>query len=72
MISLPRLCHIHNLVNERLEKPQYDCTKLDETYDCGCGDDPAETDGSKKDEGEVRGEETSEDEITGEGMIRGG
>lgn len=32
-------CDIHNKVNERLKKPQYDCTKILEDYDCGCGDD---------------------------------
>ncbi|WVQ79417.1 hypothetical protein IAT38_001514 [Cryptococcus sp. DSM 104549] len=35
------LCHVHNLVNARLEKPEFDCLTLDETYDCGCGDDPS-------------------------------
>ncbi|KAG5419445.1 hypothetical protein I9W82_003212 [Candida metapsilosis] len=32
-------CDIHNKVNERLKKPQYDCTKILEDYDCGCGAD---------------------------------
>lgn len=32
-------CDIHNKVNERLEKPQYDCTTILEDYDCGCGSD---------------------------------
>ncbi|KAL6935902.1 hypothetical protein ACO0OL_002086 [Hanseniaspora opuntiae] len=31
-------CHIHNLVNEHLKKPVYDCTNILEDYDCGCGD----------------------------------
>ena len=31
------LCHVHNLVNERLGKPEFDCLTLDEKYDCGCG-----------------------------------
>ncbi len=35
------LCSLHNLVNVRLDKPEFDCTTLDATYDCGCGDDPA-------------------------------
>ncbi len=30
-------CLVHNEVNKRLKKPEFDCTKLD--YDCGCGDD---------------------------------
>ncbi|EDO16587.1 hypothetical protein Kpol_520p8 [Vanderwaltozyma polyspora DSM 70294] len=32
-------CHIHNLVNKHLEKPDYDCSTILEDYDCGCGDD---------------------------------
>lgn len=31
-------CHIHNLVNEHLKKPTYDCSNILEDYDCGCGD----------------------------------
>lgn len=34
------LCHVHNQVNARLQKPEFDCANLDATYDCGCGDDP--------------------------------
>ncbi|RKO89016.1 hypothetical protein BDK51DRAFT_19153, partial [Blyttiomyces helicus] len=32
-------CNVHNIVNLRLEKPQFDCTKLDAK--CGCADEPA-------------------------------
>ena len=32
-------CRMHNQVNERLEKPEYDCATILEDYDCGCGDD---------------------------------
>lgn len=32
-------CHIHNKVNERLNKPEYDCTTILTDYDCGCGAD---------------------------------
>ena len=31
------LCSMHNRVNARLGKPDFDCGKLDESYDCGCG-----------------------------------
>ncbi|KAL0632220.1 hypothetical protein Q9L58_008892 [Maublancomyces gigas] len=31
-------CHIHNLVNERLHKPEFDCGSVTETYKCGCAD----------------------------------
>lgn len=37
-------CHVHNKVNERLEKPEYDCTTILEDYDCGCGSDEKEDD----------------------------
>lgn len=32
-------CFIHNKVNQRLQKPDYDCTTILEDYDCGCGED---------------------------------
>lgn len=31
-------CHIHNFVNQHLNKSQYDCSTILEDYDCGCGD----------------------------------
>ncbi|KAH9912780.1 ERV/ALR sulfhydryl oxidase domain-containing protein [Epithele typhae] len=34
------LCFLHNQVNARLGKPEFDCVNLDATYDCGCGDEP--------------------------------
>ncbi|CAK7902515.1 FAD-linked sulfhydryl oxidase Erv2p [[Candida] anglica] len=37
-------CDIHNKVNGRLDKPMYDCTKILEDYDCGCGSDEKEVD----------------------------
>lgn len=37
-------CHIHNKVNDRLGKPEYDCTTILEDYDCGCGNDEKEED----------------------------
>lgn len=37
-------CHVHNKVNERLGKPEYDCTHILEDYDCGCGSDEQEED----------------------------
>lgn len=30
------LCKVHNMVNERLKKKAYDCTKVQENYSCGC------------------------------------
>ncbi|KAF8589479.1 hypothetical protein K439DRAFT_1651574 [Ramaria rubella] len=57
------LCHLHNEVNERLEKPPFDCANLDGTYDCGCGDDPLDTRG---------GSHIRTDDETGIDLIRGG
>lgn len=34
------LCTVHNEVNKSLGKKEFECDKLDESYDCGCGDDP--------------------------------
>ncbi|CCD24372.1 uncharacterized protein NDAI_0D00580 [Naumovozyma dairenensis CBS 421] len=33
-------CHMHNIVNQFLKKKQYDCSKILEDYDCGCGGGP--------------------------------
>jgi FAD-linked sulfhydryl oxidase len=38
-------CFVHNIVNKRLKKPEFDCEKGIEAYDCGCGD---ETEGTGK------------------------
>ncbi|KAI0397826.1 ERV/ALR sulfhydryl oxidase domain-containing protein [Xylariaceae sp. FL0594] len=40
-------CFVHNEVNKRLEKPLFDCNKIGDAYDCGCGDE------KKKDAGEL-------------------
>ncbi|WVR09766.1 hypothetical protein IAU60_006842 [Kwoniella sp. DSM 27419] len=39
------LCHVHNQVNARLGKEEFDCLTLDATYDCGCGDEGASASG---------------------------
>ncbi|KAF8428131.1 ERV/ALR sulfhydryl oxidase domain-containing protein [Tirmania nivea] len=31
-------CFVHNQVNERLGKPDFDCKTVSETYKCGCAD----------------------------------
>lgn len=61
-----RLCDIHNKVNKRLGKSEYDCTKLDETYDCGCGDEPLL---KKGDDDKTSREDGTHAEA---GMIKGG
>lgn len=43
-------CYVHNIVNEKLNKPEYDCTTILEDYDCGCGDDEKEKDYTLKGE----------------------
>jgi FAD-linked sulfhydryl oxidase len=42
-VTVHRLCSVHNEVNARLGKPNFDCSKLDAEYDCGCGDAPTST-----------------------------
>lgn len=37
-------CYLHNLVNERLGKQQFDCASVSEVYKCGCADADAEED----------------------------
>ncbi|KAG7091199.1 hypothetical protein E1B28_010250 [Marasmius oreades] len=59
------LCSVHNEVNKRLKKPDFDCAHLDDTYDCGCGDTPIND--LKK-----TPEDTTKDDLTGVGLIRGG
>jgi len=31
-------CFVHNIVNERLHKDIFDCSKIGDFYDCGCAD----------------------------------
>ncbi|KAI8814195.1 ERV/ALR sulfhydryl oxidase domain-containing protein [Cladochytrium replicatum] len=35
------MCKVHNIVNDRLRKPAYDCSKVGDQYMCGCADDEA-------------------------------
>jgi hypothetical protein len=32
-------CYVHNIVNKRLKKPEFNCADIGDAYDCGCGDD---------------------------------
>jgi len=68
------LCHLHNEVNKRLEKPMFDCAHLSDEYDCGCGDDPVKpATSSNLDPGPMDLEEgLSKDRVTGAGLIKGG
>lgn len=51
-------CHVHNLVNKHLKKPEYDCSTVLENYDCGCGDE----DGKIKDDLKLNSKVTLEKE----------
>lgn len=67
-------CFVHNEVNKRLKKPEFDCNNLD-AYDCGCGDD--DNKGKQK---TAKGEKEETEELKGrekvslekEGLTSGG
>lgn len=40
-------CHVHNVVNKRLKKPAFDCSKIGDFYDCGCAEDSPPSKGAK-------------------------
>lgn len=64
---------MHNEVNKRLQKPEFDCAHLSDEYDCGCGDEPVTTKGNTKTAGPTDLEaDASKDDLTGVDMIRGG
>ncbi|OCH93520.1 hypothetical protein OBBRIDRAFT_832609 [Obba rivulosa] len=66
------LCAVHNEVNARLGKPEFDCTHLDETYDCGCGEEPVSSSATTAQDDRMDLEhDPSKDEITGAGLIDG-
>ena len=48
------LCSVHNEVNKSLGKDEFPCDKLDESYDCGCGDDKGKDGKEVKDKAEVK------------------
>lgn len=62
-------CHVHNKVNDRLGKPEYDCTTILEDYDCGCGSDEKEEDNTLGNDslGNLRKIKVSEKEPTQRG-----
>ncbi|KAJ7593839.1 ERV/ALR sulfhydryl oxidase domain-containing protein [Mycena floridula] len=67
------LCSVHNVVNKRLEKEQFDCSNLDSEYDCGCGDAPVnnkEADGPANDPMDLEFD-LSKDKLTGVALIEG-
>ncbi|KAH0829124.1 ERV/ALR sulfhydryl oxidase domain-containing protein [Lanmaoa asiatica] len=77
------LCSVHNEVNARLDKPFFDCSKLDAEYDCGCGDATTSTSAtyarptsSSDDTGVVEPmdleRDVAKDDVTGVRLIKGG
>lgn len=69
---------MHNKVNERLNKPIFDCAHLDDEYDCGCGDDsgtPRTSPYSPSLTVDIeagRDPEPTKDGLTGAHLIKGG
>ncbi|CBQ72028.1 related to ERV2-Flavin dependent sulfhydryl oxidase [Sporisorium reilianum SRZ2] len=56
------LCALHNEVNKSLGKDEFPCDKLDESYDCGCGDEPGKD--AKGKEGDKGKEVAPKTEVT--------
>jgi FAD-linked sulfhydryl oxidase len=42
-------CHVHNQVNKRLKKDEWDCSNIGDFYDCGCAEDPKDKKGGDAD-----------------------
>jgi hypothetical protein len=66
-------CFVHNEVNKRLKKPEFDCSKIGDFYDCGCADEDKKDEKSKagdKQEEELKGRESIS--LVKEGLTRGG
>ncbi|RDX44242.1 hypothetical protein OH76DRAFT_1359997 [Lentinus brumalis] len=66
------LCYLHNQVNHRLGKPEFDCANLDATYDCGCGDEPlgSSTGGSANDPMDLERDPSKDKKA--QGLVKGG
>lgn len=63
---------MHNEINKRLKKAEFDCANLSTEYDCGCGDDPLNLASAPTQILDDLEQDTSEDEITGARLIQGG
>jgi FAD-linked sulfhydryl oxidase len=66
-------CEVHNVVNKRLKKKLFDCSKIGDFYDCGCGEEEKDrkgaAQGGKQDEIKERTAPRIERE---DGLVRGG
>ncbi|KAH6615477.1 ERV/ALR sulfhydryl oxidase domain-containing protein [Chaetomium sp. MPI-SDFR-AT-0129] len=60
-------CFVHNQVNKRLKKEEFDCNNIGDFYDCGCGDE----EGKGKGKGEGQGEGEKKGAGEGEGQNKG-
>lgn len=56
-------CHVHNQVNRRLKKAEFDCARVGEAYDCGCGEEGEEGEGKGEKEKKKKGEKNREGDI---------
>ena len=63
-------CFVHNEVNKRLKKEVFDCNKIGDFYDCGCGEEGEK--GKKKGEGEGEAAGKGEKTESGKGEKKGG
>ncbi|KYK58083.1 hypothetical protein DCS_05096 [Drechmeria coniospora] len=61
------LCFAHNLVNQRLKKPEFDCNKIGDFYDCGCGEEGKDGKGKGKDKDKDKDKEESKSRTEGKG-----
>ncbi|OHE98412.1 Erv1/Alr family protein [Colletotrichum orchidophilum] len=56
-------CFVHNEVNTRLKKDLFDCNKIGDFYDCGCGD---------EDKKKAEGGDKPSAELAKDGLTKGG
>ena len=67
------LCFAHNQVNDRLDKPEFDCNKIGDFYDCGCGDEEGrgdhDLDSLSKLHKTFKEQEDAEDEVKDEDLF---
>ena len=68
-------CHVHNEVNKSLGKEVFDCAKIGDFYDCGCGGDDEELtgkDGEDMEERSILEDEREPVSLEREGLQSGG
>jgi len=71
-------CYVHNIVNKRLHKPEFDCEQIGDAYDCGCAEDDAdkksttqkpEMSEAQKKKLTEKGRHVDEDDISGKRLV---